>query len=122
MYSRLLETHPVITKCLTSGVIMSLGDLLTQKSTYCLTQSLRKRKTSTGKGMLIYSLSVLSTLGLLCMGGTVKGFLRWSIELQALLPANSLVPLQACCSINFCSLQSSWLVSLLCRESLDNAA
>lgn len=31
MYSRLLASYPVTTKCITSGFMFSLGDVLTQK-------------------------------------------------------------------------------------------
>lgn len=51
MYTRLLETHPLITKCVTSGLVMSAGDLLTQKRTSAPTQSSKNALRSIGLGI-----------------------------------------------------------------------
>lgn len=45
MYSRLLNSYPLPTKCVTSGLIFSAGDIITQKGQYFVIQSFKKRAT-----------------------------------------------------------------------------
>lgn len=49
LYSRFLDKFPILTKCVTSGVLFSLGDVVTQKCIIYLIKILKNEVHLIGK-------------------------------------------------------------------------
>jgi hypothetical protein len=76
LYRSFIEKYPISTKAVTSGLLFSIGDAITQCSTHSMTK-LSMKDHLIGSGILIFSLLDSGILRLFFTVGTAKSSLKF---------------------------------------------